>query len=186
MFDRVADAHPGVDAHYNYYRDYDPSIGRYIESDPMGLWPSLNTYAYLGGKPLERADYRGLEPGTMYQRGYGPLPPNTVFLCQRPAQILGGGVDHFWLKTSIKEAGMGGDPGIAPGQQYESAYATSVYIRDHSQDNAASCRAIDHVNEVCVNNLLQVNTPLGQFMPGLNDCRMFANTVLSSCRTMPR
>jgi len=24
--------------HYNYYRDYDPNTGRYIESDPVGLW----------------------------------------------------------------------------------------------------------------------------------------------------
>jgi RHS repeat-associated protein len=23
--------------HYNYYRDYSPEIGRYIESDPIGL-----------------------------------------------------------------------------------------------------------------------------------------------------
>jgi RHS repeat-associated protein len=23
--------------HYNYYRDYDPAQGRYVESDPIGL-----------------------------------------------------------------------------------------------------------------------------------------------------
>ena len=31
---------------YNYFRDYDPSVGRYIESDPIGIAGGNNTYSY--------------------------------------------------------------------------------------------------------------------------------------------
>ena len=46
--------------HYNYFRDYNPETGRYIESDPIGLQGGLNTYGYVGGSPLTRADPLGL------------------------------------------------------------------------------------------------------------------------------
>ena len=51
--------------HYNYYRDFDPSLGRYVESDPIGLRGGLNTYAYVESDPMNSRDPLGL-------RGYGP------------------------------------------------------------------------------------------------------------------
>src|SRR6266853_1484706 len=45
----------------NYFRDYDPTVGRYVESDPIGLKGGINTYGYVGQKPLTRVDRRGLQ-----------------------------------------------------------------------------------------------------------------------------
>ena len=46
--------------HYNYFRDYDPEIGRYIQSDPIGLNGGLNSYSYVRGNPKNRMDVNGL------------------------------------------------------------------------------------------------------------------------------
>jgi RHS repeat-associated protein len=74
---------------YNYYRDYDPSIGRYIESDPIGLKGGLNTYTYVQNMPMNWIDPIGLEafycqrPLGDYsgENGAGPLLLNHQFIC---------------------------------------------------------------------------------------------------------
>ena len=50
--------------YYNYFRTYDPSIGRYTQSDPIGLAGGLNTYTYAYDDPVDLTDPYGLEPAT--------------------------------------------------------------------------------------------------------------------------
>ena len=47
--------------HYNYFRDFDPSLGGYIESDPIGLRGGINTYTYGLASPLVLIDPFGLQ-----------------------------------------------------------------------------------------------------------------------------
>ncbi|MBK6583936.1 MAG: RHS repeat-associated core domain-containing protein [Gammaproteobacteria bacterium] len=63
------DAETGLN--YNYFRDYDPGTGRYIESDPIGLEGGLNTYAYAGSNPLVYIDPDGLLFGIPAGESYG-------------------------------------------------------------------------------------------------------------------
>ncbi|MFZ5569765.1 MAG: RHS repeat domain-containing protein [Thermodesulfobacteriota bacterium] len=52
--------------HYNWFRYYDPSIGRYLSPDPIKFAGGLNLYQYVGGDPINYTDSIGLlvKPGS--------------------------------------------------------------------------------------------------------------------------
>jgi RHS repeat-associated protein len=62
---QYADAETGL--YYNYFRDYAPESGRYVQSDPIGIDGGLNTYAYAFGAPVGLSDPTG-------ERARGGLP----------------------------------------------------------------------------------------------------------------
>jgi len=57
--------------HQNWNRDYEPKIGRYVTSDPLGLKAGMNTYGYVDGAPTMKSDPKGLIP----------LEDSTYFAC---------------------------------------------------------------------------------------------------------
>ncbi len=56
--------------HYNWNRQYDPSIARYTQPDPLGLVDGPSRYAYVRNDPLQRVDPQGLQIVLPF-----PLPP---------------------------------------------------------------------------------------------------------------
>jgi RHS repeat-associated protein len=60
-----------TNTHYNYFRDYEPSTGRYTQSDPIGLRGGLNTFGYVNSMPLAATDPKGLVKweGTVFTLG---------------------------------------------------------------------------------------------------------------------
>ena len=61
----------------NGFRDYYPALGRYLESDPIGLDGGINTFAYSQNNPVNFADPLGLYFAEIYG-GYGAVAGGSV------------------------------------------------------------------------------------------------------------
>ncbi len=97
---------------YNWNRDYRPQIGRYVQSDPIGLSAGINTYDYGLNQPSRYSDPSGL------------LPPAAAGLCLIPgvgwvgcATVVGGAVivgGLWWMATTRPSANDGTSSNVYP------------------------------------------------------------------------
>jgi RHS repeat-associated protein len=102
---------------HNGFRDYVPTLGRYLESDPIGIYDNtgrinagMNTFLYAGSDPMRTVDPWGLCNPTAY---------DPAKRCQNTKQKAGsvpGGEYQIAQKIELPEDMMGPDDIIAPEQ----------------------------------------------------------------------
>jgi RHS repeat-associated protein len=106
---------------YNYYRDYDPAIGRYVESDPIGIRGGLNTYVYVNGQPLTASDPAGLAKICCHGAVFSFNPEKHCYIIADDGHTydlqpgLGGGAVVGISRVDKEKVPCDGDPFECPG-----------------------------------------------------------------------
>jgi RHS repeat-associated protein len=104
--------------HQNWMRDYDPTTGRYIEADPLGLIAGASVYGYAFQSPLRWTDPTGENPAAAVA-GVCRLFPSA---CAKVAEACAGAViaGATWIGIINPMVGSGDDACEACGQTVES------------------------------------------------------------------
>ncbi len=176
---QYADRETGI--HYNFYRDYDPNIGRYIQSDPIGLvGGSFSTYLYVEADPLGSIDLLGL---CKIEVRFKPIPGGKAF-----------GIYHAYIVTTDPGGSQNyfrGGPDVQPNVSSpffgKITTESGPYVpgtKDFDAGSPPSTTILDDAepcgcyNQRFANVLNQINAAAINYIPAFRNSNSVAGTTL--------
>jgi RHS repeat-associated protein len=124
---------------YNGFRDYDASIARYVQSDPIGLEAGTNTYSYAGSNPVSLIDPFGLKDCDCTSASFGEI--RAQLPDKGPLSQVSDGVSSYIQGVAWGGTALAAQSGILGDRALQEASST------HSQLGIALIQALSHPNQ---------------------------------------
>jgi len=146
---------------YNYFRDYNPLVGRYVEVDPIGLKGGINLYIYATNSPIIYKDVNGLDVKLCHRQMEGAFLLPHCYIC----------VDK--RSFSWHPRGMFGDGITVADESCGGEYCRKVKCCPQNQAAFEQC--------VSASAGAEIGGEGGWWIPTLHDCCTWSHRIVGEC-----
>jgi len=131
---------------YNYFRDYDSSLGRYMQSDPIGLRGGVNTFGYVVGNPVGGFDAVGLTTTLITTYDYGIGSHSALHIQNNAETFLYDPAGSYLAETGTRGSGdffSGSRANLNAYIKYQGSTGSTVSIQTLNIDAATEAKIIE-------------------------------------------
>jgi RHS repeat-associated protein len=172
--------------HQNWMRDYDPTTGRYLQADPLGLIAGMNVYGYANQSPMMYLDPNGENPllAAMILAGAGAVLFDWgLAVWQGECYTIWDAAQSFAIGAALGGAGFAWKGVKAAGKEF-SHFVPSRSLKGSSLGNWLNRRSNPYraLNGNFVTRHTHAMTDYHRALPGVPKSRMWLPGVRHAAR----